>query len=160
MTQQSGCKSFWTRACIDVGAVSFIFTLAGSAAVIPQLRLLHMLQALIYVSAIVLTRRDSGWGFGAGVTVPFAWNSLNLFVTHLFQAGSREFWSFMRTGHARRPDTMMVFIGGAAHFILIIGCLVGFLELAPSKKQWVQFVMGGVLALAYFALIIAVMAPR
>jgi hypothetical protein len=160
MTQRPECKSRWARVWIDVGAVLFVFALAGSAAVIPQLRLLHVFQAFIYVAVIVLARRDSGWGFGAGVTVAVAWNSLNLLVTHLFQAGSREFWSLVRTGHVHRPDTMMVFIGGVAHFILITGCLVGFLGLTPGKKQWGQFVMGGVLSLAYFALIIAAMAPR
>jgi hypothetical protein len=47
-----------------------------------------------------------------------------------------------------------VAIGGLGHFILILGCLIGFLQLRPGHRQLVQFVAGGLLALAYFALIV------
>ncbi len=66
----------------------------------------------------------------------------------------------VRTGHVSRPDTLMVMIGGVAHFLLIAACLAGFIRLRPRKKQWGQFFAGGFLALAYFALIIAIAAPR
>jgi hypothetical protein len=50
--------------------------------------------------------------------------------------------------------------GGVAHFLIIIACMAGFLHLRPRRKQWGQFFGGGILALAYFALIIAIAAPR
>ena len=55
---------------------------------------------------------------------------------------------------------MMVMVGGVAHFLLIVACVAGFLQLGPRGKQWGQFFAGGILALAYFALIIAIAAPR
>jgi hypothetical protein len=162
-------SSRWTRLSISIGVGLFIFALAVSAFLVPQLRLLHVLQALIYVAIIVLTRRNSPSGFGIGVIVPTAWNCLNLFVTHLFQKGAVQFWSLLRTGqfwillrtgHVSRPETMTVTGGGVAHFLLIVACMAGFLQLRPRGKQWGQFFAGGILALAYFALIIAIAAPR
>jgi hypothetical protein len=61
--------------------------LALSAFFVPQLRTLHVLQAFLYVAIILLARRDSPWGFGAGVIIATVWNGLNFFITHLFQAG-------------------------------------------------------------------------
>src|SRR5271155_1270422 len=152
--------SRWIRVSIPIGAGLFILALALSAALIPQLRLLHLLQALIYVAVIALTRRNSPWGFGAGVVVPTAWNCLGLFITHLIQAGAGQFWLLLHTGHVSHPDTLTVLLGGIAHFLLIIACIAGFLQLRPGKKQWAQFFAGGLLAMAYFALIIVTTAPR
>jgi hypothetical protein len=160
MRQNPAGGSRWTRVSISIGVGFFIFALAVSAFFVPQLRLLHVFQALIYVAVIVLTRRNSPWGFGIGVIIPTAWNCLNLFVTHLFQKGAVQFWSLVRTGHVSRPETMMVMVGGVAHFLLIVACVAGFLQLRPRGKQWGQFFGGGVLASAYFALIIAIAAPR
>jgi hypothetical protein len=50
-------------------------------------------------------------------------------------------------------------VEGAAHVLIIVACLAGFLHLRPRRRQWSQFFEGGVLALAYFALIIAIAAP-
>ncbi len=145
---------------ISIAAGLFILCLVLSAVIVPQLRLLHVFQALIYVAVIALTRRNSPWGFGIGVIIPVAWNCLNLFVTHLFQAGAAQFWSLVRTGRVSRPDTLLVTIGSMAHFLLIIACMAGFIQLQPRMKQWGQFFAGGFLALAYFGLVIAVAAPR
>ncbi len=119
--------------------------------------------------SLVLTRRKSAWGYGIGVIVPTAWNCLNLFVTHLFQKGAVQFWSLihsgqfwflLRTGRVSRPDPLAVMVGGAAHVLIIVACLAGFLRLRSRGLQWGQFFAGGALALAYFALIIAIAAPR
>jgi hypothetical protein len=79
---------------------------------------------------------------------------MNLFLTHLIQTGTEQLWSLLRTGHASQPVSITVAIGGLGHFILILGCLIGFLQLRPGHRQLVQFVAGGLLALAYFALIV------
>lgn len=119
-----------------------------------------MLQALIYVAVLALARRNSPWGFGIGVIIPTAWNCLNLFVTHLFQKGAVQFWSLVSTGHVSQPVPMLVMVGGVAHFLLIIACMAAFIQLRPRMKRWGQFFAGGFVALAYFALIIAIARPR
>jgi hypothetical protein len=152
--------SRWLRITIPIGVGLFILALTISAVVVPQLRLLHLLQAMIYVVILILTRRNSPWGFGVAVFISTAWNCLNLFVTHLFEAGAGMLWSFMRTGHLNRPETVMVFIGSLAHFVLIVACTAGFLQLRPGKRQWAHFCIGGLMVLTYMALIIAIAAPR
>jgi hypothetical protein len=103
MNDVSVNQSSATRVWIPIGAVLFLIALTVSAWVVPQLRLLHLLQAFIYVVIVILARRNSAWGFGAGVTIGVVWNSLNLFVTHLMQAGAVAFWFFVHTGQVRRP---------------------------------------------------------
>jgi hypothetical protein len=152
--------SRWIRVAIPVGVGLFILALTVSAVVIPQLRLLHLLQALIYIAIVLLTYRNSPWGFGVAVFISIAWNCLNMFVTHLFEAGAAVLWSFVRTGHLIHPDTAMVFLGCIAHFLLIVACMAGFLQFRPGKKQWTHFFTGGLLGLAYMALIIIIAAPR
>jgi hypothetical protein len=154
------CVSSWIRVSISIGVGLFIFALTLSAVFVPQLALLHLFQALMYVAVLVLVDRNSPWGFGVGVIIPAAWNCLNLFVTHLFQAGAGQFWSLVRTGHVSQPDTLMVMVGCIAHFLLIIACMAGFLQLNPRTRQWGQFFAGGGLALTYFALIVVTVAPK
>jgi hypothetical protein len=145
---------------IWIGAGLVLIALAGSAFIIPALRPLHLLQALIYVAIIVLARRNSPWGYGAGVTIAVFWNALSLFVTHLMQAGLGELWSLLRTGQVKRPDTLMVFVGGIGHFILIVACLAAIFHRDTGNRRWWKFAGGGILVLAYFALIVAVARPR
>ena len=66
--------------------------------VVPELRLLHLLQALIYVVVVILARRNSMWGIGAGITIAVFWNGLNFFVTHNMLRGAVAFGSFLQTG--------------------------------------------------------------
>jgi hypothetical protein len=160
MKKIESVRAGWARVLILIGIGLFLLALVLSAFFVPQLRVLHFLQALIYVTIAILALRNSPWGFGAGVFISLVWNCLNLFITHLFQAGLGQLVTFVRTGHASRPDTLMVSIGGIGHFILIIGCMVAFLKLSPSVKQWGQFCGGGFLAVAYLILIVTVAAPR
>jgi hypothetical protein len=150
----------WSRVWIPVGAGLFIVALIGSAVVVPQLRALHACQALIYVAVILLARRNHASAFGAALAVAVFWNSLELFATHLMQAGARALWMLLSTGQLRRPDTIMVFVGGIGHFVLIVACLAAFHQLQPGKKEWRQFLTGGVVALAYLGAIVATLLPR
>lgn len=150
----------WSRIGVVIGAGLFIAALAVSAAVVPQLRVLHVLQGLIYLVVIALAYVESAWGLGAGVAIAVAWNSLSLFVTRLMQAGAVEWWSFLKTHHSNRVDTMMVFVGGVGHFVLILACVAAFLHLGPDKRKWGKFLGGGAIAIAYFVGIVALLAPR
>ncbi len=143
-----------------MGAAIFIVALTGSALVVPELRLLHFFQALIYVAVVVLAWRGRACGYGAGVSVPVFWNGLQLFITHNVQAGAVELSSFVRTGQGRRFDTMMVPLGAILHFILIISCLAVFFGSARGRRAYGEFLGGAVLALAYFGAIVAALSPR
>jgi hypothetical protein len=56
--------------------------------VVPELRLLHLLQALIYVAVVILARRNNVYALGARLTIAVAWNSIETFGPHLTQAGA------------------------------------------------------------------------
>ena len=58
-----------TRVWIPIAAALFTVALIVSAVVLPELRLLHVLQALIYVAIVILARRNSMWAIGAGLTI-------------------------------------------------------------------------------------------
>jgi hypothetical protein len=51
----------------SIAAALFNVALIVSAVVLPELRLLHVLQALIYVAIVILARRNSMWRLGAGL---------------------------------------------------------------------------------------------
>jgi hypothetical protein len=159
LKQKESSRLGWAQLLVILGACVFLTALGLSAVYVPQLRVLHAMQALIYVAIIILARRNSPWGFGAGVIISIVWNCLSIFITHLFQAGANQLLSAIRTGQITRPDTLMVFVGGIGHFIIIFACLVAFIKSMPGKAQWAKFFGGGILALAYLALIVN-LAPR
>jgi hypothetical protein len=149
-----------THVWIPFGAGLFLCALAGSAMAVPELRLLHAFQALIYVAIILLARRNHASAFGAGIAIALFWNSLQLLVTHLAQAGAGELWQLVSVGRVRRVDTLMVFVGWIGHLILFVGCVAAFQQLRPGRKKWWPFFAGVVLVLGYFALIVATLLPR
>jgi hypothetical protein len=153
-------QSSATRVWIPIGAALFLIALTVSAWVVPQLRLLHLLQALIYVAVVILARRNNVFALGAGFTIAVAWNCLEFFGPHLIQAGAVMFWSFLHTGQVQHLETMMVPIGGIGHFILIIACLTALFHQTTDTKKWWKFIAGSVLVLGYFALIVAIARPR
>jgi hypothetical protein len=160
VNRDSATRISATRVWIPIGAALFTVALIVSALVVPQLRLLHLFQALIYVAVVILARHNSMWGIGAGVTTAVYWNSLNLFVTHNIQRGAVAFGSFLRTGQMRELVPMMVMLGGIGHFVLIIACLAALLDRRINDKKLWKMVAGGVVALAYLALIVIVARPR
>jgi hypothetical protein len=150
----------WINACIAVGAGFFIFALFLSAVFDPRIRVLHTLQALIYVAVIVLTRRRSAWGFGAGFFIAVLWNYTNLFITNFVRAGAQQFVVLVTTGHLHRPDLLVALVAAAGHFLMIAACLAGFLRLRPKGVAWAKFMAGGVVAIGYFVGIIYTTGPQ
>jgi hypothetical protein len=59
----------WINSSIVTGAGLFIVALLVSAIFDPTIRLLHILQALIYIVVILLARHQSAWGFGGGCII-------------------------------------------------------------------------------------------
>jgi hypothetical protein len=150
----------WIDASMLVGAGFFTFALVLSAVFDPSIRVLHALQALIYIAVIVLTRRGSSWGFGAGCLIAALWNYTNLFVTNFIRAGLEQLMILFQTGQLQRPDLVVAVIAAAGHFLMIIACVVGFLRTGPTLRQWGEFFGGGILAVAYFVAIIFTTGPQ
>lgn len=150
----------WIGVFVLAGAGFFGFALFLSAVFDPAIRVLHLLQALIYVGVVVLTRRDSAWGFGAGFLISVFWNYTNLFVTSFISAGLQVLAHLVRTGHLERPDLLVAVVAALGHVLLIIACLAGFLRTRPRATQWVQFAAGGALAVVYLVGIILTTGPQ
>jgi hypothetical protein len=150
----------WISALILIGAGFFIFALILSAVFDPTIRMLHALQALIYIAVIYLTRKGSAWGYGAGFFIAVLWNYTNLFVTTFIKAGLEQLSILVRTGQLQRPDLVIAVVAAGGHFLLIIACLAAFLRMRPDARRWGQFLGGGVIAVAYFAAIIITTGPQ
>ena len=150
----------WINESIFVGAGLFILALVVSAVFDPSIRILHALQALIYVAVIILTRRGSCWGFGAGCFIAAFWNYTNLFVTTFIRTGLEQLMTLLQTGQLQRPDLLVAVIAAAGHFLMIAACVVGFLRTGPNLRRWGQFFGGGMLAVAYLVAIIFTTGPQ
>ncbi len=153
-------RSSSTHVWIPIGAGLFLVALAVSAVAVPQLRLLHLLQAFIYVAIVILSRRNNVFALGAGFTIAVAWNCLEFFGPQLIQAGAVLLWTFLHTGQVRHVETMMVPLGGIGHLILIFACLTALVNQTTGTRKWWKFLVGGLLVLGYFALIVAIARPR
>jgi hypothetical protein len=160
MMSKSAANPAWINASILVGAGSFIFALLLSAVFDPRIRMLHLLQALIYIAVVVLTRKNSAWGFGAGCIIAAFWTYINLFVTTFVKAGVQQLSTLLRKGQLHRPDLLIAVIAAGGHLLLITACLAGFLRTRPGTRRWGQFVAGGALAVGYFVAIIITTGPQ
>lgn len=149
----------WINSSIVVGSAIFIFALAVSAFFAPQWRVLHVLQALIYIAVIVLARRDSAWGFGAGVFIATFWNVLVLFRSPVGVQAVAGIRALIHGGPAPQPDVLLQLFAACGNFLIIAACLVGFFRTRPGARQWGQFAAGGVLAVGYLLAMVFMVGP-
>ena len=134
----------------------FVFGLAISAIFAPEWRVLHVLQALIYVAVVVLTRRKYPAGFGAGFAVAVFWNLL------LLTARAGDMIEELRKlvhGRPEHPDLLLSMFAWCGHLLIIIGCIVGFVRIRPAARQWAQWGLGGIGVLAYLIAICFLVGP-
>jgi hypothetical protein len=149
----------WINRSIVVGSAIFVFALAVAAIFAPQWRVLHVLQALIYVAVVVLARRNSAWGFGAGVFIGAFWNVLVLFRSPIGLQAVAGVGALIHGGPAPRPDVMLQAFAACGNFLIIAACLVGFFRTRPGARQWGQFAAGGVLAIGYLLAMVFTVGP-
>lgn len=151
----------WLEWLIVGSCVVFIFILTLSAVYDRSIRVLHALQALIYVAVVILALRRSAWGYGAGCIIAVFWNWTNIVHTTFIANGLHELARTLQTGRVSRPDQLIAVVAAAAHFVLIGSCLVGYFRIKP-RGSWepVKFLAGGFIAVGYFAGIIIVFGPQ
>lgn len=142
----------WLRIAITACAGFFMFALFIAAAFQPSIRLLHVLQAIIYVAVIALTRRNSAWGFGAGCFIGAFWLYISI------RDAAQPLWLLL-TGRLFRADLALELLATLAHLCLLVACVAGFWRLARVPRSWLPFLAGGSLTIAYFLLIVFATAP-
>ena len=148
----------WVNRSILVGSLMFISALSISAFFAPQWRVLHVLQGSIYIVVILMTRRLSTWGFGAGALLATFWNWLVLFRSPVGAEGLRAFETLLRGGPPD-PSTLIQLFAACGHFLIIGACVAGFLCLRPTGREWGEFVGGGVLAVGFLLVMAFTVGP-
>src|SRR5581483_314867 len=141
----------WINICIIVGCALFVLGLAVSAFFAPEWRALHVMQALPYVVVILLSRRKNPWGFGAGAITASFWNAILLFRSPVGVA--------LIHGKTSDPSIVISLVAAMGHFLIIIGCLVGFARTHPAGRHWAKFGAGGVIAVSYLLVMVWTVGP-
>lgn len=87
---------------------------------------------------------------------------MGLFLTHLIQAGALALWFLLRTGHRHTGELvpMAVTLGGIGHLILICASVLLVVRFDAEPRKWGKFAGGGVLSVAYFALLVTLFKPH
>jgi len=148
---KTATSASWINVCIIAGSVMFVFALTVAAIFAPQWRVLHVAQALIYVAVIVLARKQSAWGLGAGVVVPAFWTALLLFRSPVGTA--------LVHGQVSQPDVFLQLFGAVGNCLIIVACLAAFLGVRPAGRKWAQFAAGGALSLGYLLTAVFTIGP-
>lgn len=136
---------------ITLGATFFVLALAVSAVFDPGLRGLHLVQASIYVAAIVLSRRGNRWGYLLGVSAASFWNYLLLFCSPL---------PARLVQHPGEPDLVLQALAWIANVFVIVGGVRGILRLPDrSLADLVRFAAAFALATGILVAAIAIFSP-
>src|SRR5438105_1939843 len=127
-----------TRTKLDWGIVAscllFIFALAVSAYFEPPIRVLHTLQALIYVAVIGGALWHQKWAYGVGIGIAAFWNYVNLFVNTFIRNGVETLGIVISGGHVTNPGTIIAIPAALGHFGMIAFCFWAYLRL--RNKRW------------------------
>jgi hypothetical protein len=114
---------------IFVGAVVFILMLAVSAFWEASIRWLHFFQAWMYLATIVLSFRRSRWGYFIGLSAAGLWDYTNVFANTFLYNGIEQLMGWIHTGHLQRPDLLIAIPAWLANFLVVVGCVWGYLRL-------------------------------
>jgi hypothetical protein len=136
---------------IAVGGCFFIFALAVSAVFVPEIRWLHVVQALMYVAAVLLSIGRSRWGHFIGASTAGLWNLLATFASPLFVE---------LIDHRDRPDTILQGLAWLANLAVVVGCAWGYVRLT-TKSRWDigNFILTFVATTAFLVGATAILAP-
>jgi len=146
---------------ILIGACVFILMLAVSAYREPDIRWLHVFQALMYVATIVLARRMNRWGYFIGISAAGLWIYANIFATTFFFNGLQQLSQWVHTGRLSRPDLLIAVPAWFSNLIVVVGCFWGYL-LLPKRpiSDATRFAVTFALTTGFFALDMYLFQPR
>jgi len=159
--QNSVPRSKGPLSWILIGGSFFIFVLALSAAWEADIRWLHFFQAGMYLAAIFLSLRRSRWGYFIGISAAGLWDYANIFVTTFLWNGIEQLSRWIHSGHLQRPDLLIAIPAWLSNFVLIVGCVWGYLRL--REKSWTdafRLVVTFALTTGFFALDMYLFQPR
>jgi hypothetical protein len=149
------------HAVIYSASVGFIAILELTGWMEPRIRVLHLVQALIYVAVMVLAARRSVVGYGAGIGIASFWNAANFFVTPFFRRGWEALVELVRTGSTKHPDMLVAPVAGLAHFVLIAACLAAYgLRTRKRSADTLALLSGGIGAVVTFYWILRAWGPQ
>ena len=100
--------------------------LVVSAVFVPGIRWLHVVQALMYVAAMVLCIRRSCWGHFIGIATAGVWNLLIAFASPIFAD---------LIDHPAQPDLILQGLAWLANLAVVVGCVWGYVRLT-TKSRW------------------------
>lgn len=157
----AGVESNLPQWLILVGAAFFILVLGLSAYGEADIRWLHFFQAWMYIATIVLGFRRSRWGYFIGISAAGLWDYTNVFATTFLYNGLQGLSEWIRTGHLQRPDLIIAIPAWLSNFLVIVGCVWGYLRL--REKPWGdvgKLVLTFALTTGFFALDMYLFQPR
>jgi hypothetical protein len=136
---------------VTVGGGAFIFALAVSAVFVPELRWLHVVQALMYVAAMLLSIRRSRWGYFIGACTAALWDALATFASPLFAE---------LVDHTAQPDVILQGLAWLANVAVVVGCGWGYVRLT-TKSSWdiAKLILTLVATTAFLVVATAILAP-
>ena len=136
---------------VTIGGTFFIFTLAVSAAFLPEIRWLHLLQSSLYVAVIMLTIRRSRWGYFIGASTAGLWDLLALFASPLFAE---------ILDHPGRPDLILQGLASVANLAVVVGSVWGYRKLADKSRQDIgKLILTFVMTTGFLVAATAILAP-
>jgi len=122
MTRQRFTSPEWL---ITIGGIVFVFTLAVSAVFVREIRWLHLAQASLYLTAILLSIRLNRWGYFIGASAAGLWNALAMFASPLFAE---------LIENPARPDLILQVVAWLANLVVVVGSVLGYGRL-PIKSR-------------------------
>jgi hypothetical protein len=149
---------FWV---IALGSAGFVAILAFAAYWDHTIIVLHALQSLQYIFIVALAARRNRWGYFLGIAVGGLWDCVTLFVNNFARSGFHALVASLQAGVLIKPDQIIAAFGFVFHLVLILACFLAYRRLQRrDAADWIRLLVSVAVAVAYFAIIVALSQPR
>ena len=146
---------------IVLSACMFIFALAVSAYFEPDIRVLHLLQALMYVFVIIFARHHSKWAYCVGFSIGAFWNYVAIFVNNFVLSGLVTLSLLVAGKQITNAGALIALPAALGNCGMIIFCIWAYIRL--RGKSWRDagiLAASAFLSTGYFAVIVVLTAPK